>query len=111
MRQSPKLLHAEGLLERFRRTREIRQNALARGNGGPPRRINGVVLGKRGITAATALRFAAFFGTSEGFWLGLQTDYDLEEARGPIARELLRVERARAEYRAVRHGRRRPISA
>ena len=68
----------------------------------PPRRINEIVLGKRGVTADTALRLAAFFGTSEGFWLGLQADYDLEEARGAIAKDLQRVAEARAEYRATR---------
>ncbi len=47
----------------------------------PPRRINEIVHGKRGITADTALRLAAALGTSAEFWLGLQTDYDLEEAR------------------------------
>ena len=60
--------------------------------------INEIVLGKRGITADTALRLAAFFGTSEGFWMGLQADHDLEEARTAIAKELTRVEQARAEY-------------
>ena len=56
----------------------------------------------RGAKAAdTALRLAAFFGTSEGFWMGLQADYDLEEARTAIAKELLRVEQARAEYRVA----------
>jgi len=66
--------------------------------GVPPRRINEIVLGKRALSADTALRLAAFFGTSEGFWLGLQADYDLEEARRGMSRELLRVEQARAEY-------------
>lgn len=66
----------------------------------PPRRVNEIVLGKRGITADTALRLAAFFGTSEGFWLGLQSDYDLEEARQGIRKELVGIEEARAKYTA-----------
>ena len=90
----------EVLLEEFLLPMEISQNALARATGVPPRRINEIVLGKRGVTADTALRLAAFFGTSEGFWLGLQSDYDLEEARGAITKELMRVEQARAEYQA-----------
>lgn len=47
----------------------------------PPRRINEIVLGKRGITADTAIWLARHFGTSEQFWMSLQADYDLEEAR------------------------------
>jgi addiction module HigA family antidote len=88
----------EVLLEEFMRPFDLSQNALARATGVPPRRINEIVLGKRGITADTALRLAAFFGTSEGFWMSLQADYDLEEARGAILKELTRVEQSRAEY-------------
>ena len=95
----------EVLLEEFLDPMEISQNALARATGVPPRRINEIVLGKRALTADTALRLAAFFGTSEGFWLGLQADYDLEEARIGMSRELLRVEQARAEYAIARKSR------
>ena len=101
-RKLPNIHPGEVLLEEFLLPMDLSQNALARATGVPPRRINEIVLGKRGITADTALRLAAFFGTSEGFWLGLQADYDLEEARDPIARDLLRVEQARADYRAER---------
>jgi antitoxin HigA-1 len=59
----------------------------------PLRRINEIVLGKRAITADTALRLAKAFGTSEAFWLGLQADYDLEEARKAISEDLKKVER------------------
>ncbi|TMH19689.1 MAG: HigA family addiction module antidote protein [Betaproteobacteria bacterium] len=92
----------EVLLEEFLNPMGISQNALARAIGVPPRRINEIILGKRAVTADTALRLATFFGTSEGFWLGLQADYDLEEARHGIGKELLRVEQARAEYRVQR---------
>ena len=71
----------EVLLEEFLKPDNISQNALARAIGVPPRRINEIVLGKRGITADTAIRLAKHFGTSEQFWMGLQADYDLEEAR------------------------------
>ena len=74
----------------------ISQNALARAAGVPPRRINEIVLGKRGVTADTALRLAKVFGTSEGFWLGLQADYDLEESRNIIGADLDRIERLAA---------------
>lgn len=101
MRKLPNIHPGEILLEEFLLPMGISQNALARAAGVPPRRINEIILGKRGVTADTALRLAAFFGTSEGFWLGLQADYDLEEARGLISKDLLRVEQARAEYRAA----------
>jgi addiction module HigA family antidote len=89
----------EVLLEEFLKPMAISQNALARALEVPPRRVNEIVPGKRSITADTALRLAAFFGTSEGFWLGSQADYDLELARGGIGKALLRVEQPRAEYR------------
>ena len=92
----------EVLLEEFLNPMGISQNALARAIAVPPRRINEIILGKRAVTADTALRLATFFGTSEGFWLGLQADYDLEETRLGIGKELLRVEQARAEYRIQR---------
>ena len=68
----------EVLLEEFLAPLGISQNRLALSIGVPARRINEIVLGKRGVTADTALRLARFFGTSPQFWLGLQTDYDLD---------------------------------
>lgn len=59
----------------------LSQNALAREIGVPPRRINEIILGKRGITADTALRLAKHFGNPPRFWMELQADFDLEEAR------------------------------
>ena len=59
----------------------LSQNAIARDMGVPPRRINEIVLGKRGISADTAIRLARRFKTSEQFWMSLQAEYDLEEAR------------------------------
>ncbi len=69
----------------------ISQNKLARDISVPPRRINEIVLGKRAITADTALRLARYFGNSEKFWLGLQDDYDLEEAREKMGAKLSRI--------------------
>ena len=83
----------EVLLEEFLIPMALSQNAVARAIGVPPRRINEIVLGKRAITADTALRLAKAFGTSEAFWLGLQADYDLEEARKAISEDLRKVER------------------
>ncbi|HWU68886.1 MAG TPA: HigA family addiction module antitoxin [Stenotrophobium sp.] len=71
----------EVLQEEFLAPMNISQNALARALDVPPRRINEIVLGKRGISADTALRLSHYFGTSERFWMGLQADYDLEEAK------------------------------
>jgi len=65
------------LNEEFLKPLGLSQNALARALGVPPRRINEIVLGKRAVTADTDLRLARFFGLSEGFFLGLQDDYDL----------------------------------
>jgi addiction module HigA family antidote len=100
MKKLPNVHPGEILIEEFLAPLGISQNALARAAGVAPRRINEIVLGKRAVTADTALRLAAFFGTSEGFWLGLQADYDLEETRRAIGKDLLRVEQARAAYRA-----------
>ena len=61
--------------------RGLSQNALARALHVPPRRINEIVLAKRGITADTALRLARFFGSSAELWTGLQADFDLRLAR------------------------------
>ena len=80
------------LLEEFLRPMGISQNALARAIHVPPRRINEIVLGKRDVTADTDLRLARFFGVSEGFFLGLQTDFDLMERRRKIGSDLKTIE-------------------
>jgi addiction module HigA family antidote len=78
----------EILFEEFLLPMDISQNQLARDIGVPPRRINEIVHGKRAITADTDLRFARALGTSEGFWLGLQADYDMEARKSIIAKQL-----------------------
>lgn len=70
----------------------LSQNALARAIRVPPRRINEIVLAKRTITADTDLRLARYFGLSEGFFLGLQADYDLMRLRRQIEPELAAIE-------------------
>jgi len=70
----------EVLLEEFLKPMSLSQNRLGLDVGVHPRRINEIVLGKRRITADTALRLARFFGTSPQFWMGLQSDYDLDIA-------------------------------
>ncbi len=71
----------EILREEFMKPHHLSQNGLARALGVPPRRINEIVLEKRGITADTALRLARYFRTTAEMWSGLQADYDLRVAR------------------------------
>ena len=68
----------EILLAEFLAPLALSQYRLAHDQSVPPRRINEIVHGKRGITADTALRLGRYFGTSAQFWLNLQTRYDLE---------------------------------
>ena len=75
----------EILMEDFIEGFGISQNKLAVSVGVPPRRINEIVHGKRGITADTAIRLARYFGTSEEFWMNLQSNYELR-----LERRLLR---------------------
>ena len=70
----------EILQEEFLEPMGLSQNRLALALGVPARRINEIVLGKRGITADTALRLARYFKMSPQFWLGLQMDYELDVA-------------------------------
>ena len=69
---------------------KLSQNRLANGISVPPRRINEIVQGKRGITADTALRLGKFFGMEAQFWMNLQSHYDLEVAKDAIASKLAR---------------------
>ena len=71
----------EILMEDFIEGFGITQHKLAVSIGVPPRRINEIVYGKRGITADTAIRLARYFGTSEGFWMNLQSNYELRLQR------------------------------
>jgi addiction module HigA family antidote len=92
MKKLPNIHPGEVLLEEFLKPLGISQNRLARAMGVPPRRINEIVHGKRAITADTALRLARALGTSEQFWMGLQADYDLEEALKTVRDDLKKVE-------------------
>ncbi|CAD1797709.1 virulence associated protein [Xanthomonas arboricola pv. juglandis] len=92
----PNIHPGEVLLEEFLEPMGISLNALARATGVPPRRINEIVLGKRGITADTAVRLAAALGTTERFWLGLQADYELEQAHRALGGLPSRIKRLAA---------------
>ena len=78
----------EILMEEFLKPMNLSQTALARAIAVPPRRINEIVLGKRAVTADTDLRLARYFGMSEGFFMGLQTDYELMERKRAIGDKL-----------------------
>ena len=78
----------EVLHEEFLKPLGISQCRLARDISVPPRRVNEIIQAKRSITADTALRFAHYFGTSERFWLNLQTRYDLEVEKDRLGNRL-----------------------
>jgi addiction module HigA family antidote len=80
----------EVLLEEFLKPMGLSQNRVSIDIGVPARRINEIVLGKRRVTADTALRLGRYFGTSAQFWLGLQMDYDLDVTEDAIADRLER---------------------
>jgi addiction module HigA family antidote len=78
----------EVLLNEFLKPMGISQNKLARSIGVPPRRINEIVLEKRSISADTALRLAQYFGTSAKFWMGLQSDFDLDITKDKVGQRI-----------------------
>jgi addiction module HigA family antidote len=88
----------EVLAEEFLAPLEISQYRLAKDISVPPRRINEIVQGKRGISADTALRLSRYFGTSERLWINLQSHYDLElqkDKLGPrLKKEVVELQRA-----------------
>lgn len=88
----PPIHPGEILLEEFLGPMELSQYRLAKEISVPARRINEIVHAKRGISADTALRLARYFGTSERFWMNLQTHYDLDvekrRLRGRLEKEV-----------------------
>ncbi|HLC42000.1 MAG TPA: HigA family addiction module antitoxin [Methylomirabilota bacterium] len=89
-RKLPNIHPGEILLEEFLNPLGISQYQLAKDISVPPRRINEIVHGQRSITADTALRLARYLGTSERFWLNLQSRYDLEVVKERLGRRLER---------------------
>jgi addiction module HigA family antidote len=71
------------------------QNALARALAVPPRRVNEIALGKRALTADSALRLARYFGTTPEYWMNMQAHYELEIARDRLGDRLEREVTAR----------------
>jgi len=96
MKKLPNIHPGEILLEEFLKPMDISQNRLARAMSVPPRRINEIVHGKRAVTADTAIRLALALGTSEQFWMGLQADFDLEEAKKSVKNDLDKIQHVAA---------------
>ncbi len=94
----PPIHPGEILLEEFLEPMGISQYRLAKDTSVPARRINEIVHGTRSITADTALRLSRFFGTSERFWLNLQTQYDIEvqkdKLKGRLDKEVIAHKKA-----------------
>lgn len=91
MNKKPDPIHpGQVLAKEFLKPMSLSQHSVALKMGVPARRINEIVLGKRRITADTALRLSRFFGTSAKFWLGLQMDYDLDVAEDALGERLER---------------------
>jgi len=88
----PNIHPGEVLLEEFLKPMELSQYRLAKDLYIPQTRVSQIIKGKRSITADTALRLSKYFGTSARFWLGLQTDYDLEASTETLEGELAKIQ-------------------
>ena len=91
MRKVPFPHPGEILLEEFLKPLGITQYRLAKEIGVSQRRIGEIVAGVRSVTADTGLRLSRFFGTSEGFWIGLQLDYDAAKVKDSLAKTLAKI--------------------
>lgn len=91
MRKVPYPTPGEILLEEFLKPMGITQYRLAKEIGVSQRRIGEIIAGSRGITADTGLRLSRFFGMSEGFWVGLQLDYDATIAKEKLGSVLTKI--------------------
>jgi len=91
MKRLPNIHPGEILFEEFLEPLNITAYRLAKETNIPQTRISEIIKKKRRITADTALRFSKFFGNSPEFWLGLQNDFDLEEGKYKISKELDKI--------------------
>jgi antitoxin HigA-1 len=87
----PPIHPGEILLEEYLRPLGITQYRLAKDLGVPQHRIGEIVAGRRAISPDTGLRLSRYFGLNDGFWVGLQTDYDLALARTALGETLTRI--------------------
>nr|VFK16855.1 MAG: addiction module antidote protein, HigA family [Candidatus Kentron sp. LPFa]VFK25908.1 MAG: addiction module antidote protein, HigA family [Candidatus Kentron sp. LPFa] len=97
MRAVPYPHPGEILMEEFLEPMGITQYRLAKEIDVPQRRIGEIVAGARRVTADTGLRLSRFFGMSEGFWIGLQADYDATRAKDDLRETLARIKPWRDE--------------
>jgi len=95
-RKLPPIHPGEILLEEFLKPLGLSQYRLAKDIGVPPRRVNEIILGKRAISANTALRLSRYFGLSDRFWMNLQARYDVEIEKDKLADRLEREVRVYA---------------
>lgn len=93
----PPITPGDVLLEEFLKPLGVSQYQLVKDVAVPSRRINEIVLGKRGVAAGTALRLARYFGTSDRFWLNLQARHDLEAEKDRLGARLRKEVRVLAE--------------
>lgn len=91
MRKVPYPHPGKILLEEFLKPMDLTQYRLAKEIGVPQRRIGEIVAGTRAVTADTGLRLSRFFAMSEGFWIGLQMDYDAAKAKDAMAKTLAKI--------------------
>ena len=96
MKKLPNIHPGEVLREEFLIPLNLSQYKLAKALGVAQPRISAICQGKRAITADTAVRLSHYFGTSAGFWLGLQADYDTEEAERALAEQHIEIQRFEA---------------
>jgi addiction module HigA family antidote len=101
MREIPFAHPGEILNEDFLKPLGISHYALAKAIGVPPKRINEIIQGKRGISTDTALRLAVFFGTDAQSWITMQTHYDAEQARETLAEVLAQIKPYQAITSAI----------
>jgi addiction module HigA family antidote len=92
IREIPYPHPGEILLEEFLKPMGISQYRLAKSIGVPQRRVGEIVTGQRSVTADTGLRLSRFFGMHDGFWVGLQTDYDTATAKDKMGEILNRIQ-------------------
>ena len=100
MRKIPYPHPGEILIDEFLKPMGITQYRLAKEIGVPQRRIGEIVSGDRSVTADTGLRLSRFFGVSDGFWIGLQSDYDQALAKDALAKTLAKIKPHKAEVLA-----------
>jgi antitoxin HigA-1 len=96
MDKLPNIHPGEVLKEEFLEPLGVSAYRLAKEIRIPQTRLSLILKGKRRVTADTALRLAGYFGNSPQFWLGLQDDYDLEEERPRLAKELNKIQSRKA---------------